>query len=90
MDEKEKYPVNEEFKKKADAEQEKSDYERMSSPDQVDSDTESLFDKDESMKHVDPIPVEELNDQVKDEKPGNREDTKSTSSSERKYPHQDK
>lgn len=90
MDEKEKYPVNEEFKKKADAKQEKSDYERMSSPDQVDTDTESLFDKDESMKHVDPIPVEELNDQVEDEKPGNREDTKSTSSSERKYPHQDK
>lgn len=92
MKEKEDFPINKGFKERADEKartrhKDRSEYERMSSPDQVDSDKESLFDKDETMKNVDPIPVEELNDQVEDEKPGNREDTKSTSSSDRKYPH---
>lgn len=91
MKEKEDFPINKGFKERADKEakdlhKDRSDYDRMSSPDQVDSEKESLFDKDESMQHVDPIPVEELNEKVKDEKPENREDTKSTSSSDKKYP----
>lgn len=73
--------MNEEDKKKD------TDFKRMDSPDQVNSDTESLFDKDEEMKFVDPIPIEELNEKVKDEKLENRENTKSTSSSAKKYKH---
>ena len=73
--------MNKEDKKKD------TDFKRMDSPDQVNSDTESLFDKDEEMMFVDPIPVEELNEKVKDEKLENREDTKSTSSSSKKYKH---
>lgn len=71
---------------KKDKEQD-TDFKRMDSPDQVNSDTESLFDKDEEMKFVDAIPVEELNEKAKDEKLENREDTKSTSSSSKKYKH---
>ena len=55
---------------------------KMDNPDLLDTDKESLFDMHEDMQTVDAIPVEELNDEVKDEK--NKEDTKSTSSSERK------
>lgn len=73
--------MNEEDKKKD------TNFKRMDSPDQVNSDTESLFDKDEEMKFVDPIPIEELNEKVKDEKLENRENTKSTSSSAKKYKH---
>mgnify|MGYP001450168941 FL=1 len=73
--------MNKEDKKKD------TDFKRMDSPDQVNSDTESLFDKDEEMMFVDPIPVEELNEKVKDEKLENREDTKNTSSSSKKYKH---
>ena len=64
-----------------------TDFKRIDSPDQVNSDTECLFDKDEQMKHVDPIPMEELNEKVKDEKLENREKTKNTSSSSKKYKH---
>lgn len=67
--------------------QKDTDFKRMDSPDQVNSDTESLFDKDEEMKFVDAIPVEELNEKAKDERLENREDTKSTSSSSKKYKH---
>lgn len=56
---------------------------KYDNPDMLDTDKESLFDMHEDMQTVDPLPVEELNDQVKDEK--NKEDTKNTSSSERKY-----
>ena len=73
--------MNKEDKKKD------TDFKRMDSPDQVNADTESLFDKDEEMMFVDPIPVEELNEKVKDEKLENREDTKNTSSSSKKYKH---
>lgn len=54
----------------------------MSKPDVVDSDKESLFDKHDDMKTVDPLPVEELNEGVKDEK--DKDHTKDTSSSEKK------
>ena len=49
----------------------------------LDTEKESLFDMHEDMKHVDPVPMEELNDKVKDEE--NPEHTKSTSASERRY-----
>ncbi|AWE08996.1 hypothetical protein DCE79_17340 [Lysinibacillus sp. 2017] len=57
-------------------------HKKMDNPDMLNTDKESIFDKDEQMKYVDPIPVEELNDEVKDEK--NKDETKSTSGSERK------
>lgn len=49
MKEKEDFPINKGFKERADKEakdlhKDRSDYDRMSSPDQVDSDKESLFD----------------------------------------------
>ncbi|MGX9134461.1 hypothetical protein ACWV26_08770 [Rummeliibacillus sp. JY-2-4R] len=56
----------------------------LDNPDLVDTDKESIFDMDESMQNVDPIPVEELNEQVKDEK--NKEKTKSTSSTDKRFP----
>lgn len=56
---------------------------KMDNPDMLDTKKESLFDMHEDMKTVDPLPMEELNDQVKDE--DNHEATKSTSGSERRY-----
>lgn len=55
----------------------------LHNPDVVDTDKESLFDMHEDMKTVDPIPVEELNEEVKDE--AHHHHTKNTSSSEKKY-----
>lgn len=57
---------------------------KLDNPDLVDTDKESLFDIDEDMKNVDPIPVEELNEKVKDER--NHRSSKSTSSSDKRYP----
>ncbi|MDE0562511.1 hypothetical protein [Exiguobacterium sp. B2(2022)] len=51
-------------------------------PDAVDTDKESIFDED-GMQTVDPIPVEELNERVKDEK--NKRHSKDESASEKKY-----
>ena len=45
----------------------------------------SLFDKDEQMRFYDAVPVEELNDKVKDEDGDFKGDQKSTSASERKF-----
>ncbi|MFJ8066956.1 hypothetical protein ACIQYS_20485 [Psychrobacillus sp. NPDC096426] len=56
----------------------------LDSPDLVKTEKESIFDIDEEMKTVDPIPVEELNEKVKDEE--NKDATKSTSASEKRYP----
>ncbi|MFJ7969847.1 hypothetical protein [Psychrobacillus sp. NPDC096389] len=56
----------------------------LDNPDLVNTEKESIFDIDEDMKTVDPIPVEELNDKVKDEE--NKDSTKSTSASEKRYP----
>ncbi|MEK4626853.1 MAG: hypothetical protein ABS944_06145 [Solibacillus sp.] len=61
---------------------ENNQYKKMDNPDLLNTDKESIFDRDEQMKFVDPIPVEELNDKVKDEK--NKSKTKETSGSERK------
>jgi hypothetical protein len=56
----------------------------LDNPDLVDTDKESIFDRDESMQNVDPIPVEELNEKVKDEK--NNEKKKSTSATDKRFP----
>jgi hypothetical protein len=56
----------------------------LDNPDLVKTEKESIFDKDEEMQTVDPIPVEELNEKVKDEE--HKRETKSTSSSEERYP----
>ena len=56
---------------------------KMENPDMLNSENESLFDMHEDMQTVDAIPVEELNDKVKDER--DKDNTKNTSSSERKY-----
>lgn len=53
-------------------------------PDVLDTDKESIFDKHEDMKTVDPIPVEELNEKVKDEK--NKTKTKDSSATDKRYP----
>ncbi|ANS73570.1 hypothetical protein AWM70_02400 [Paenibacillus yonginensis] len=55
----------------------------MDQPEQYETDTESLFDRFESERNVDPIPVEDLNEEVKEER--NKEETKHHSSSEKKY-----
>ena len=51
-------------------------------PDALDTDKESIFEED-GMQTVDPIPVEELNERVKDEK--NKRHSKDESVSEKKY-----
>lgn len=51
-------------------------------PEQYPTNNESLFDMWESEQHVDPIPMEDLNIEKKDEKDKTR--TKNSSSSERK------
>ena len=56
----------------------------MDNPDLLKTEKESIFDTDEDMKTVDAIPVEELNEKVKDEK--DKRGTKSTSASEERYP----
>lgn len=56
----------------------------LDTPDEVKSDKESIYDKDPEMQTVDPIPMEELNQQVEDEKHNHH--TKDTSSSEERYP----
>lgn len=56
---------------------------KYDNPDMLNSEKQSLFDMHDDMKTVDPIPVEELNEQVNDEK--NKEETKKSSGSEKKY-----
>nr|WP_277584942.1 hypothetical protein [Psychrobacillus antarcticus] len=56
----------------------------MDNPDLLNTEKESIFDMDEDMKTVDAIPVEELNEKVKDEK--DKRGTKSTSASEKRFP----
>ncbi|RKP50163.1 hypothetical protein D7Z26_19410 [Cohnella endophytica] len=52
-------------------------------PEQYPTENESLFDRWESERNVDAIPVEELNLSAQDEKQPTK--TKSSSSSEKKY-----
>nr|WP_203232099.1 hypothetical protein [Paenibacillus pinistramenti] len=55
----------------------------MDQPEQYATETESLFDKFESEQNVDPIPVEDLNEEKKEEQ--DKESTKHHSSSAKKY-----
>ncbi|KPN94603.1 hypothetical protein [Lysinibacillus sp. ZYM-1] len=52
-------------------------------PDVLDTAKESIFDKHEDMKTVDPIPVEELNEKVKDEQQKTK--TKNSSATAKRY-----
>jgi hypothetical protein len=56
----------------------------LDNPDLVKTEKESLFDMHEDMQTVDSIPVEELTQNIKDEK--NHRKTKDSSSSEKRYP----
>lgn len=56
----------------------------LDNPDLVRTDKESLFDMHEDMQNVDSIPVEELTQNMKDEK--NHRKTKDSSSSDERYP----
>lgn len=56
----------------------------LDNPDLLNTEKESIFDKDEGMQNVDPIPMEELNQKVKDEK--NHSKTKNTSATDKRYP----
>lgn len=61
----------------------KQDFSKMDNPDMLNTEKESIYDMHDDMKTVDAIPVEELNDKVKDERDNAK--TKDTSASERKY-----
>lgn len=56
---------------------------RYDTPDMLNTEKQSIYDMHEDMQTVDAVPMEELNDQVKDEK--DKSHTKDTSGSERKY-----
>lgn len=55
----------------------------MDNPEQYHTENESLFDKFEIEQTVDPIPMEDLKEELREEKA--KHDTKNTSSSEKKY-----
>nr|WP_246483986.1 hypothetical protein [Heyndrickxia vini] len=61
----------------------KSNSKTYDHPEQYKTEKESLFDKYESERNVDPIPMEDLNEKMQDEK--NKHKSKDTSSSEKKY-----
>ena len=56
---------------------------KMDNPEQYDTDKESLFDKFESERNVDSIPMEDLKQEKREEK--DKKGTKDSSSSEKKY-----
>lgn len=56
---------------------------KMDNPEQFPTDKESLLDKFKSEQNVDSIPLEDLREEQLEEKA--KHDTKSTSSSEKKY-----
>lgn len=60
-----------------------NNHKKYDHPEQYKTDKESLFDKFESEKNVDPLPVEDLNKEVKEEEEG--EKTKDSSSTQKKY-----
>jgi hypothetical protein len=55
----------------------------MDNPEQYKTEKESLFDKYESERNVDPIPMEDLKQEMREEK--DKHGTKDSSSSEKKY-----
>ncbi len=73
-------------KKKVFTERDRKDAEGryMDNPENLRTDKESIYDMHEDMKHVDPIPLEDLKMEEKEEKM--HRDSKSNSSSAEKYP----
>ncbi|WP_028552215.1 hypothetical protein [Paenibacillus sp. UNC451MF] len=69
-----------EFEKDADGAKQKG---KRDHPEQYPTEKESLFDKFKSEQTVDPIPVEDLKQQVQEE--SDKKETKHRSSSENKY-----
>lgn len=65
------------------SEEKKKQRGKMDNPEQYETDKESLFDKFESEKNVDPIPMEDLKQEKREEK--DKKGTKDSSSSEKKY-----
>ncbi|MFG6495516.1 hypothetical protein P8610_09170 [Fictibacillus sp. UD] len=65
------------------AETKKKQEKKMDNPEQYKTDKESLFDKFESEQNVDPIPMEDLKQEKREEK--DKKGTKDSSSSEEKY-----
>lgn len=57
---------------------------KMDNPEQIDTEKESLYDKFPEEQTVDAIPLEDLKMEQEEEK--NKHATKSSSSSERKFP----
>ncbi|HWJ76945.1 MAG TPA: hypothetical protein VNR61_02580 [Niallia sp.] len=55
----------------------------MDNPEQYPTENESIFDMFESEQTVDPIPMEDLKEELREEKA--KHDTKDTSSSEKKF-----
>ncbi|KON89369.1 hypothetical protein AF332_22855 [Sporosarcina globispora] len=56
---------------------------KMDNPEQYKTEKESLFDKHESERNVDPLPVEDLRQEKAEEKNGSK--IKNSSSTEEKY-----
>lgn len=56
---------------------------KMDNPEQYPTENESCFDKFKSEQTVDPIPMEDLKEEKREE--SRKRDTKDTSSSEKKY-----
>ncbi|MBH0169477.1 hypothetical protein [Fictibacillus sp. 18YEL24] len=65
------------------ADVEKKQKGKMDNPEQYKTDQQSLFDKFESEQNVDPIPMEDLKQEKREEK--DKKGTKNSSSSEEKY-----
>ncbi|GAE35508.1 hypothetical protein [Halalkalibacter akibai] len=61
----------------------KKQVKNMNHPEQYPTDKKSLFDQFESQQFVDPIPMEDLKQELREEK--QKHTTKTTSSSEKKY-----
>ncbi|MFC0236349.1 hypothetical protein [Fictibacillus phosphorivorans] len=65
------------------AEEKKKQKGKMDNPEQYKTNQQSLFDKFESEQNVDPIPMEDLKQEKREEK--DKKGTKDSSSSEEKY-----
>lgn len=74
------------MKKKVFTQQDRNDADGpyMDNPENLKTDKESIYDMHEDMQNVDPIPLEDLKMEEREEK--NHHATKSNSSSEEKYP----
>lgn len=58
-------------------------FDNFDNPEQYDKDKESIFDKFESEQNVDPLPLEDIKEEEREERA--KSNTKDQSSSEKKY-----